>query len=71
MNFKCDVFCPIENWRVEVLVYALPRESDQLRYKDKLYSVGGVEHTLVETEGGFMRADYLVRKPLVFVSPLK
>jgi hypothetical protein len=70
MNFKCDVFCPVENWRVEALVPALPRDGDQIRHKDKLYKVGGVEHSLVPHADADLYG-YLVRKPLVYVSPIK
>lgn len=71
MNFKCDVFCPPEDWRVEALVCVLPRDGDQLRHKDKLYKVVGAEHTLVANGSGVLQEGYLVRKPLVYVSPLK
>lgn len=70
MNFHCEIYCPVENWRVTVLVSALPREGDQIRHKDKLYKAGGVEHTLVENADA-VQYGFLVRKPLVYVSPTK
>lgn len=70
MNFKCEVWCPKENWRVDALVSVLPREGDQLRHNDKLYKVGGAEHALTPNADANLHG-YLVRKPLVFVSPLK
>jgi len=70
MSFYCEVFCPIENWREKVLVSTLPREGDQLRHKDKLYSVSAAEHVL-EPNADATAYGYLVNKPVVYVSPLK